>query len=443
MNIRLSDHFTYGKLLRFCMSPMIMMVFTSIYGVVDGFFISNFAGKTPFAAINLIMPFVMIFGGIGFMFGTGGSALVAKTLGEGRTEQANRYFTMMVTVSVLVGVCISTVGILFMEPIARFLGADSEMLPYCVVYGRIIIGFNTAFMLQSLFQSFLITAEKPKLGLAVTVAAGLTNMVLDWLFVGVFRWGVAGAAVASGISQLVGGVLPLIYFLRDNDSLLRIVRTRLEFPAILRACWNGMSEVVSSVTSSVIGMLYNFQLLKFAGENGVAAYGTIMYVDFTFVAIFVGYAIGSAPIVSYHYGAQNHGELKNLLKKSVSLMVSSGVVMFAAAQLLARPLCRLFVGYDGALMEMSIHGMRIYSIVYLIAGFNIYSSSFFTALNDGGVSAAISFLRTFLFKMSAVILLPMVFGLDGVWWATAVSEACSTVLALIFLVAKRKKYRYF
>lgn len=442
MNIKLSDHFTYRKLFRFCLSPIVMMVFTSIYGVVDGFFVSNFAGKTPFAAINLVYPFIMIFGGVGFMFGTGGSALVAKTLGEQKPELARRYFTMMVWVTLIVGIVISAIGIAFMRPIAIWLKADEAMLEYCVVYGRIVIGFNTAFMLQNLFQSFFITAEKPKLGLYVTLAAGVTNMILDAVFVGWFKWGVAGAAIATGLSQCVGGILPLFYFLRPNSSLLRLTKTKLEFRPILRSAANGASEMVSSVTSSVIGILYNFQLLKFAGENGVASYGTVMYLDFVFLSVFIGYAIGSAPIVGYHYGAQNHGELRNMLQKSLTLMGGLGIGMFLIAEVLAWPLSYLFVGYDQTLLTMTAGGMRIYSFMYLFAGINIFSSSFFTALNNGGVSAAISFLRTFIFKASAVLILPVYFALNGIWWATVVSEALSFGLSLAFLVGLRKRYRY-
>lgn len=441
--IKLSDHFTYPRLLRFCLSPMIMMVFTSIYGVVDGLFVSNFAGKTAFAAINLVMPFTMIFGGVGFMFGTGGSALVAKTLGERKPELANRYFSMMVEASLISGAVISVVGVALMEPIARFLGASDEMLPYCVTYGRIVIAFNVSFMLQNLFQSFLITAEKPKLGLYVTVAAGLTNMVLDALFVAVFRWGVAGAAIATGISQCVGGVLPFLYLCRPNSSLLQFKPTSIEAKPVLLAAGNGFSEVISSVTSSVVGMLYNMQLLAYAGENGVAAYGAIMYVDFVFMALFIGYSIGSAPIVGYHYGAMNTKELNNLLTKSIKLMVGGGVAVFLAGQALASPLSHIFVGYDQELMEMTVHGFRVYCFMYLVAGFNIYSSSFFTALNNGTVSAAISFLRTFVFKLSAVLLLPKLLGLDGIWLATIVAEVCSCALSLAFLIGQRKRYNYF
>lgn len=442
MRIQLSDHFTYKKLLRFVLPSVIMMVFTSIYGVVDGLCVSNFVGKTPFAAINLIMPFVMIFGGIGFMFGTGGSALVAKTLGEKQPEKANRYFTMMVWVTLIVGVIISVIGIIFMRPISVLLGADEAMLEDCVIYGRIVIGFNTAFMLQNLFQSFLIAAEKPRLGLVATLAAGFTNMILDVLFVGAFKWGVAGAVIATGISQCVGGIIPFVYFLRPNDSLLHLTGTRLEWRPILAASANGSSELVSNITASVVGMLYNFQLLEYAGQDGVAAYGVMMYVEFIFVAIFVGYSIGSAPIISYHYGAENHAELKNMLHKSLLLMLGGGVLMLVAAQVLAGPLAHLFVGYDKTLFDMTVHGFRIFSLFVLFIGFNIFASSFFTALNNGGISAAISFLRTFVFKFSAVLFMPLLFKLDGIWWATVVAEVLAFIISAIFIICKRKKYQY-
>ena len=442
MKIQLSDHFTYKMLLRFVLPSIIMMVFTSIYGVVDGLFVSNFVGKTPFAAVNLVMPFIMIFGGIGFMFGTGGSALVAKTMGEGDKHRANRYFTMMIVVTLICGVIISTVGVIYMEPISIFLGADEEMLADCVLYGRIVLAFNTAFMLQNVFQSFLIAAEKPKLGLWVTVAAGVTNMVLDALFMAVFGWGVAGAAIATGISQVVGGVLPLVYFLRPNSSLLRMTKTKLELRPILQASGNGASELVSNVTASVVGMLYNFQLLRLSGQNGVAAYGVLMYVEFIFAAVFIGYAIGCAPIISYHFGAGNQVELKNLLKKSVLLMGVGGLAMVGIAQALAIPMARLFVGYDDVLCQMTVHAFRISTVAFALVGFNIFNSSFFTALNDGMVSAIISFLRTFVFKLSAVLLLPMIWELNGIWWAGVAAEICAFGVGLAFLLGKRKKYHY-
>ncbi len=442
MEIKLSDHFTYKKLLRFVLPSVAMMIFTSIYGVVDGLFVSNFVGKSSFAAINLVIPFTMIFGGIGFMFGTGGSALVAKTLGEGEHEKANRYFSMMVWISLILGIATSAVGIAYMRQIAHFLGADAEMLEDCVVYGRLIIGFNTAFMLQNLFQSFLVTAEKPRLGLLATLAAGFTNMLLDALFVAVFDLGVAGAAIATGISQCVGGLLPLLYFLFPNNSLLRLKRTKLELRPILAASFNGVSELVTNITASVVGILYNFQLLRYAWQDGVAAYGVLMYVDFIFVAVFIGYSIGSAPIVSYHYGAGNRAELKNMLRKSVTLMVGAGICMVALAELLAVPLARLFVGYDQMLLDMTVHGFRIFSLSMLFAGFNIFSSSFFTALNNGGVSAALSFLRTFLFKLSAVLILPFFFDLDGIWLSAVAAELLAFAVSLFFILFKRKKYGY-
>ncbi len=439
--IRLSDHFTCKKLLRFVLPSIVMMVFTSIYGVVDGLFVSNFAGKTPFAAINLVMPFIMVLGGLGFMIGTGGTALVGKLLGQGEPEEANRCFSMMVWFALLLGGVLTVVGIVFMEPVSLFLGATEEMLGDCLIYGRIVIAFTVPFMLQNIFQSFLIAAEKPKLGLVATIAAGVTNMVLDFLFVGVLPFGVAGAAIATGISQCVGAAIPLFYFMRKN-STLRLVATKLKARMILAACGNGSSELMSNISSSIVSMLYNFQLLKYIGEDGVSAYGVLMYVQFIFVAIFIGYAIGCAPIVSFHYGAGNRDELKNLLKISVRLMAGGGVVLTALALLLARPLAAVFVGYDAALFDLTCHAFKFFSFAFLFAGFNIFASSFFTALNNGGVSAAISFLRTLVFQSASVILLPLLFDVDGIWYAITAAEVFATLISTMFLFLKQKKYGY-
>jgi putative MATE family efflux protein len=442
MNIRLSDHFTYGKLLRFVFPSILMMLFTSIYGVVDGLFVSNFVGKTAFASVNLILPFVMIISGIGFMIGTGGSALVAKTLGEGDRHKANRYFTMMVRLTLFTGLVLTVIGVVFIRPIAGLLGATDAMMDDCVSYGRIAMLSNAAFMLQYAFQCFFVTAEKPKLGLVVTVAAGVTNMALDALFIAGFGWGVEGAAFATGISECVGGILPLLYFARANTSLLRFTRTRMELRPMLKACGNGASELVTIVTESVVAIAYNLQLIMLAGENGVAAYGVLMYVDFIFVAIFLGYSIGSAPIVGYHYGAENHSELKNLLRKCMTLLVGMGIIMTALAQLFAVPIASVFVGYDETLFELTTHAFRIFSLSFLLVGVNIYASAFFTALNNGGVSATISFLRMLVFRLTAVMLLPVAFGIDGVWWANVVSESCALIVSLSFLSAKRRRYQY-
>lgn len=440
--IQLSDHFTYRKLLQFVFPSIVMMIFTSIYGVVDGLFVSNYAGKTAFAAINLVMPFIMVLGGIGFMIGTGGTALVSQILGEGDQKKAERYFSMMILFTVLVGAVLTVVGVVFMRPVALFLGATPEMLADCVLYGRIVIAFTGAFMLQSVFQSFLIAAEKPKLGLAATVAAGVTNMALDALFVAGFHWGIAGAAVATGLSQCVGGLFPLLYFLRPNTSKLRLVRTKLELQPILNACGNGSSELMSNISSSIVSMVYNFQLLKYLGEDGVSAYGVLMYVQFVFVAIYIGYSIGCAPIVGFHYGAQNHPELKNMLRMSVILMCASGVVLTVLARVLAAPLAKIFVGYDEGLFTLTCHAFRLFSYAFLFAGFNIFASSFFTALGNGLISAAISFLRTLVFQTSSVILLPLLLGVDGIWYAITAAEIFATIISLIFLLAKRKKYHY-
>lgn len=440
--IQLSDHFTFRRLLRFTFPSIIMMVFTSIYGVVDGFFVSNFVGKTPFAAVNFVMPLIMILGGFGFMFGTGASALISKTLGEGDKEKANAIFSMVIAFSAAAGILVAVIGFMLIRPVVSFLGAKGEMLENCVLYARIVMLAIPVLFLQYEFQSLFVTAQKPKLGLYVTVAAGLTNMVLDAVFVGLFRWGLAGAAAATALSQLIGGLLPVIYFLRKNTSLLRLSKPCFDGRALARICANGSSEVMSNISMSLISMLYNVQLLKYAGENGVAAYGVLMYVNLVFLAVFIGFSIGTAPVIGYHYGAQNHAELKGILKKSLTIISAFSVCMLLFALLLAKPLARVFVGYDEELMDMTLHAFFIFSFSFLFAGFAIFGSSFFTALNDGLTSAAISFLRTLVFGVAAILILPLILGLDGIWLSTVVSEVMAVIVTAMFMAGKRKKYNY-
>ncbi len=442
MTIGLSEHFTYGKLLRFVFPSIIMMIFTSIYGVVDGLFVSNFVGKTPFAAINLIMPFLMICGTIGFMVGTGGSAIVSRTLGEGDRKRANRYFSMLVYATVVAGVVLTVLGLIFLRPITFFLGAEGQMAEDCILYGKILLPVLTAFLLQNVFQAFFVTAEKPLLGLWMTVAAGVTNIVLDALFVAVFKWGLAGAAYATAMSQVIGGVIPLVYFARPNTSLLRLTKTKAEGKVLLKTCTNGASELMTNLSMSLVNMLYNFQLIRLTGENGVAAYGVIMYVNFIFVSVFLGYAIGSAPIVGYHYGAENDAELKSLFRKSLVLNGIFSILMTAVAIGLSAPLSRIFVGYDRDLYVLTVRGFRIFSLSFLITGFNIFASAFFTALSNGAVSAAISFLRALLFQVVAVLALPLVFGTDGIWLAITFAELAALFVTIFFFVKMRKRYHY-
>lgn len=442
MNIRLSDHFGYRRLLRFTLPSIVMMIFTSIYGVVDGLFVSNFEGKTPFAAVNLIMPFLMILGSLGFMFGSGGCALIARMLGEGKREKANQTFSMLIAVTLFCGIFLGALGIAGLRPIARRLGAQGELLELCVIYGRVSLLALPALMLQYEFQSFLIAAEKPNLGLAVTVASGVTNMALDALFIAGFRWGVVGAAAATAMSQIVGGGIPLLYFVRKNDSPLRWVRPVFDGRALVKTCTNGSSELMSNISMSLVSMLYNVQLMRYAGEDGVAAYGVLMYVNFIFLAAFIGYANGSAPVVSFHYGAGHGEELKSLRKKSLVIIGLFSLGMFAFSELLARPLAAIFVSYDPALMEMTVRAFKIYALSFLFSGVAIYGSSFFTALNDGLTSALISFLRTLLFQTAAVLLLPLILGIDGVWWSIVAAESIAALVTAAFLVGKQRKYGY-
>lgn len=442
MKIQLSDHFTYSKLMHYTLPSIVMMVFTSIYGVVDGFFVSNFVGKTPFTAVNFIMPVLMILGAAGFMLGTGGGALIAKTMGEGKREEANRLFSLVVYVGVGCGAVLAMLGLLLIQPIAAALGAQGQMLEDSVTYARIILCAIPAFVLQYEFQCLFATAEKPALGLYVTIAAGVTNMTLDALFVAVFRWGLEGAAAATAVSQCVGGIIPLVYFARPNNSLLRLGKTRFDGNALRKTCTNGSSELMSSISASVVSMLYNFQLLRYAGEDGVAAYGVLMYVSLVFQAVFIGYSVGTAPVIGYHYGAQNHEELRGLRRKSMAVIALFAAAMFAAAQLLAKPLSLLFVGYDPELLELTAQAFFIFSFSFLFSGFAIFGSSFFTALNNGLVSAAISFLRTLVFQVAAVLIFPLIWKVDGIWMSIAAAEALAVAVTAAFLWALRKRYQY-
>lgn len=442
MNIQLSEHFTYKKLIKFTIPTIFMMIFTSIYGIVDGIFVSNFVGAEPFAAVNLIYPAIMVLGAFGFMIGTGGSALVSKTIGEGDKEKANRYFSMLIYLLIVIGTIFATIGIIFMEPISKLLGADNTLLNDCVIYGRMLLVFLVPFVLQNSFQGFLIVAEKPTFGLIVSVLAGVTNMVLDFVFMYLLRMGVFGAALATGISQTVGAVIPLIYFSRKNNTVLRFVKTKFELKPIIKTCTNGSSEMLTNLSMSLVNILFNAKLISSFGSDGVVAYGIIMYVGFIFIGTYLGYSFGVAPIISYHYGAGNKDELKNLLKKSIRLLIFTSVVMTFLAEISAGVLAGIFVSHDKELLELTTLAIRLFSTSYLISSFNIFASSFFTALNNGLVSAVISFLRTLVFQIIMIFLMPAIFGINGIWLAVTVAELLSLIVCIIFIITNKKKYGY-
>ena len=444
MKIELSEHFTYEKLIKFTIPTIIMMIFTSIYGAVDGIFVSNVVGSDSFAAVNLIMPALMIFGTIGFMIGTGGSALVSKTIGEGDIKKANRYFSMLIYLLIIVGLILSIIAVVTVKPMSKLLGAEGKILEECITYGTVLIMFLIPFVLQNCFQSFLIVAEKPTFGLVISIITGISNMILDWVFMYVLKQGIFGAALATGISQTIGGIVPLIYFIRPNKSKLRLVKTKIEWKAILQACVNGSSEMLTNLSLSLVNMLYNMQLMKYIGADGVVAYGIIMYVGFIFAGTYLGYSIGTAPIIGFHYGAGNTDELKSLLKKSIKLIGITSLIMtiIGIAELSSKLLASIFVSYDIELLNMTANAIRIFSISYLISGFNIFSSSFFTALNNGIVSAAISFLRTLLFQIAMIFILPAIWGVNGIWLAVVFAEILALIVSIIFLYINREKYQY-
>ena len=442
MKINLSEHFTYKKLLKFTLPTIIMMIFTSIYGVVDGIFVSNVVGNNAFASINLIMPVIMIIGTIGFMIGTGGSAIISKTLGEGNKEEANKQFSMLIYLEIILGTLFTIIALIFLKPITKMLGATVEMIDDCLIYGRILLIGITAFILQNSFQSFMVVAEKPKFGLGISIAAGLTNIVLDFLLIYVFKLGVAGAAIATVISQIVGALIPLVYFARKNSTMLKLGKTKFELSTIVKTCTNGSSEMVTNLSMSLVNILFNMQLMKFAGANGVSAYGIIMYVGFLFVGTYLGYSIGTAPIIGYHYGAENEEELKSLLNKSIKLLGIVAIAMTFLAEILAKPLAGIFVSYDKELLELTINAIRLYSLSYIISWFNIFASSFFTALNNGFVSALISFLRTLLFQVAMILILPSIWGINGIWLSVVLAEILAIIVSMICFVKNRKKYNY-
>lgn len=443
MNNKLAQKFTYSKLLAFTLPTICMMIFTSIYTIVDGFFISNYVGKTAFAAINLVWPALMIIASLGFMVGSGGSAIVARLLGEKRQEDANKVFTMMFIFTLLLGIISSILGYIFTPQIVKLLKPSDDMFDICVLYGRIINAFNFTFMLQYFFQSFFVTASKPRLGFIITISAGITNMILDALFIAIFKWGVSGAALATGIGQILGGFLPVIYFSRKNNSTLRFTKTKLDFSLIGDACFNGASELMSSISSSFVGILYNFQLMKYSGENGIAAYGVLMYTQMIFQAIYLGYTVGTNPIVSYNYGANNHKGLNNILTKSIRVIAITGICMFSSCFLLSEKIAHIFVGYDQTLMEITTNAFKIYAFSFLFSGFNIYASGFFTSLGNGKISALISFLRSMLFQLIAIYLLPVIFGLNGIWWAVTFAEICAIIVSTLLVVKMNNEYHYF
>lgn len=442
MDIQLSDHFSYKKLLRFTLPSIGMMVFTSVYGVVDGYFVSNYTGNIPFASINLIMPFLMFFSAIGFMIGSGGTALIAFYLGIGDKKRANAVFSLLTYVVIIIGIIVTIGGEIGLSKVAVLLGATDEMHPYCVSYGRIILIALVPFMLQNMFQSFLIVAEKPQLGFAITVLAGVTNIIGDYIFVAKLSMGVNGAALATALSQCVGGIVPLIYLSLPNSSLLKLGRADRSVSSLIKAAGNGASEFVTNISLSVVSMIYNFQLMKYAGESGVSAYGVIMYVSFIFIAVFIGYSMGVAPVVGFNYGAGNHSELKNVYGKSKNIIFVTCLGMFILSESLSIPLAKLYVGYDDNLMKLTENAFRIYSVSFLIVGINIFASAFFTALNNGKVSAIISFTRTFAFQVIIVMVLPLIFGINGIWWATAVAETLALFISVCFLVRLKNGYGY-
>lgn len=442
MAIKLSDHFTSGRMIKFALPSIAMMVFTSIYCVVDGLFVSNFAGTDAFAALNIVIPIAVALGAVGFMLGTGGAALVAKIMGEGDQDRANGLFTFIICASFVISGLLTLISILLLEPFLQLLGAEGVLLEDGMIYGRIMLAGLVFAVLQNAFQSFFIAAEKPTVGLIVIVIAGLTNMVLDYVFIALLGWGIAGAASATIIGQAFAAIAPFFLFRKSRGYRLVFTKPIIDFRALGKTCANGSSELMTELAASIVSTVYNYQLMVMIGPDGVAAYGVIMYLAFVFTAIFFGFCMGIGPVISYHYGARNHDELKGLFKKSMIITGVVGLAMFLLSQLLAQPFVGMFVGYDPNLAIMAEHGLRIYSISFLICGINIFGSALFTALNNGKVSAFISFMRSLVFETSTVLVLPIFFGAEGIWFAIIVAESCALIITALMMFLLSKRYHY-
>lgn len=440
MRIQLSDHFTYNKLIRFTMPNIFMMILLQIYWCIDGFFLSNFAGKTSLAAVNLVVPLWIILASLGFVFAAGGTAYVSKTLGEGNREGANKFFSLFIYANIVYGIITAIIAYFVAEPFAKFLGAEGKLLEESVLYIRIVSLVEPFFMLQTLFQQFFTTAEKPKLALYVTIAAGILNIILDAIFVWYLKWGILGAALATNICVFLSGVIPFLYFCLPNNSLLRLCRCNIDFKALKRAFLNGISEFVNSISGSVVSFLYNYQLMKYMGEDGVAAYGVMMFAYCLFQAVFTGYAVGNAPLFGFNYGARNAKELKNLLFKSLTLILIASIVLFCMGEIFAPTIAHVYVGYDKDLYNIAIHILRICSICFLFFGFHIFASDFFTALSDGVTSAKIAFLRSFVFEPAFIMLFPIYFEKDSIWWAVVIADIVCVFISAYYFIKKRDLY---
>lgn len=424
--------------------PLIgMMVLISIYSIVDGLFVSNLVGTTAFAALNLIWPAIGLVGALGLMVGTGGAALVSKTLGEGDEPRANRYFSMFVEFILLLSVVLAVPLLVWMEPLAVAIGAEGEMVRQCAIYGRICAAGMPAFMMQMGIQPFFMVAGRPRMGTWISLVSGLLNIGLDALFIIVCGWGLAGAAAGSMLACCFGGFYPLWYFSsRFNRSSLAFKATGFEFGPLAKACSNGLSEFVGNISFNIVSMCYNWQLMRFYGENGVAAYSVILYLGFIFVAVYSGYNMTVTPLVGFNFGAGNKRELRSLLRHSLTLMLVLGVLLAGTAELLAGPAARLFVGYDSELTALTVHATRLYAPSFLITGLTLFVSAWFTGLNNGPVSALASFSRTFVFELSCVFLLPVLLGVNGIWLSAPAAEILSLFLGAALLLRFRSRYGY-
>lgn len=443
MRIELSGHYSVRRLLVSAVPSIVMILVTSLYSIVDGVFVSNFAGTTPFAALNLMWPAMQVVTVLGLMVGTGGSALVSKTKGEGDDKKADAIFSTLVRFTLILGVIMGALFFILTPQIARWLGAEGELLRQSIIYARICISVAPVFMIQMAFNSFFMAAEKPQLGTALSIASGITNIIVDAVLIVWLKMGIAGAAIGTASGMAVGGLYPIFYFSsKRNSSSLHLVKNTAEFRHVLKACSNGLSEYVGNIALSVVSICYNVQLMKYLGENGVSVYGILMYLGFAFASLFIGYNIMATPVIGYNYGAGNRPELKSLLNKSMGIVLTTGILLAGIVTALARPLATIFVSYDPELLDLAVRAIRIYFISFTICGINMFTSAWFTGLNNGIVSAVAAFTRTLVFELGAVFVIPALFGIDAIWAAVNVAEVLALILSAALILAFRRRYGY-
>ncbi len=430
----------WSKTLKFAVPSIAMMMFISTYSLVDGAFVSNFVGTDALASINILMPLASLLTGMGFMFATGGSAYVANLLGKGEAERANRSFSEIALVSLLISSALAVFGFAFMDPLVGLMGADETLSAGSAEYGRAYIAFAPFVFLQFVLIQFLIVAERPGMSFALSVAGGLTNLVLDWLFICVFGMGLTGAAIASGIGSAVPSLVCIALFFRGRMSL-RFSSPSRDPSVIVSVCSNGMSEMASELAGGLVVLCYNTVMMRYMGPDGVSAITIVSYAHFLALAAAIGYSNGVAPVMSYDYGKGDRPAMGELFRISMAFIGCLSVVTFAIMEIFASNIAEFFAG-DSSVTDIMVSGAAIYSIGFLFMCVNVYASSLFTSLSNGRVSAAISVIRSVVLLVPLILLLPEAFGIDAIWFALPLTEFLTACVSVAFILRLGGMYGY-